>query len=173
MLIRPERTDDFAAIAKVVEAAFGSPVEAGLVESVRASSRYVPELALVAERDGAVVGHVMISGATLRDDGAATEREIAMLSPLAVLPACHGQGIGSALVRTVTRLADEQGEPIVVLTGDPAFYGRFGFEYATPLGLHVPVPSWAPPEGGQLLRLTGYDPSLRGRVVFPPGFDED
>lgn len=172
MPIRPERPGDFDAIATVVEAAFGSAAQARLVEAIRASAHYVAELALVAERDGEVVGHVMISAATLRDDSTGAERPIAMLSPLAVLPSLHGEGLGTELVRAVTRRAEERGEPLVVLEGSPAFYARSGFEPAAPRGIRVPVPDWAPPEAGQLIRLAGYDPSMRGRVVYPPAFDD-
>ena len=65
--IRPEVPADHAAIAEVVAAAFGSPAEAELVERIRASPNYHPEYALVAELDGRVVGHVMVSDVTLRD----------------------------------------------------------------------------------------------------------
>ena len=167
--LRPETPDDHDAISAVVAAAFGSDAEARLVDAIRASPNYVPELALVAEIDGIVVGHVMISNATLRgDDG---DRQIAMLSPLAVAPDRHGHGIGSALVREVTALADARGEPLVVLEGSPIFYGRLGFEHSSPLGIELPLPSWAPREAGQVMRLQAYDPALRGRVVYPPAFD--
>ncbi len=125
----------------------------------------MPELALVAEADGQVVGHVMVSNALLRDGD--RERNVATLSPLAVLPGFQGQGIGAALVREVTRLADLRGAPIVVLEGDPRYYSRFGFESATAAGITIDLPSWAPPEAAQVLRLRSYDPSLHGHLVFP------
>ena len=169
LLIRTEEPEDFAVIAEVVAAAFGSPAEAGLVEAIRASTNYVPELSLVAELDGRVVGHVMISYTALHDDD--TERWISQLSPLAVAPDRHGQGIGSALVREVCARADARGEPLVILEGNPVYYGRFGFEPASPQGIHVTLPSWAPPEAAQVLRLRNYDPAIRGQVVYPPAFD--
>lgn len=168
--IRAERPEDSAAIATVVEAAFGSPAEARLVEAIRASPEYLPDLALVAEADGHIVGHVMVSGALLvADDGA--ERRIVMLSPLAVQPALQRTGIGSALVREVVRRTDERGEPFVVLEGDPAYYGRFSFEPASAHGISLPIPSWAPPEAAQLVRLAADDPTWTGRVVYPAAFD--
>ena len=101
--IRVERPDDYDAIATVVESAFGSPAEARLVEAIRSSEFAIAELSLVAERDGRVVGHTMISLAEV-DDGA-DRHPIAMLSPLAVHPDEQRQGIGSRLVRTVTTRA--------------------------------------------------------------------
>jgi putative acetyltransferase len=168
--IRPERPADHRAIARLVADAFGSEAEAELVAAIRASDGYVPELALVAEVAGAVIGHVMISHVGLEgDDG--TQRQIASLSPLAVSPAEHGRGVGSTLVRAATAAADQRGEPLVVLEGAPAYYGRFGFEPSVPLGVAIPLPSWAPPEAAQVLRLRHYDPAIAGRVVYPPAFD--
>ena len=168
--IRIERTGDIGAIGAVVEAAFGSPAEARLVEAIRSSELYIPELALVAELDGAIVGHVMISFATLVNDESA--QLLHMLSPLAVAPSRQRRGIGAALVREVTTRADDAGAPLVILEGSPSFYGRLGFEPADPLGIHITLPSWAPPEAAQVLRLRRYDSALRGRVVYPKAFDD-
>jgi putative acetyltransferase len=170
LTIRAEQPEEYDAIGEVVAAAFGSPAEARLVEAIRASPNYVPELSLVAELDGRIVGHVMISFTAIHVDGAA-QRWIAQLSPLAVAPDVHGQGIGSALVRQVCALADERGEPLVVLEGSPAYYTRFGFEPSAAHGIALPLPSWAPPEAAQVLRLSQDDPTIRGHVVYPPAFD--
>lgn len=170
MTIRREATDDAAAIADVVAAAFGSAAEARLVEMIRASAEYVPVLALVAEREGEIVGHVMVSHARLESGG--DDRRIAMLSPLAVAPDRQRQGIGSALVRAAVALADERGEPLVVLEGSPSYYGQLGFEPSAQYGIELPLPSWAPPEAGQMMRLASYDPTLTGRVVYPAAFDD-
>ena len=167
--VRAERPDDREAITDVVAAAFGSPAEARLVEALRASTNFVPEWSLVAELDGCVVGHVMVTYATLRDD--ATEHRIASLSPLAVAPDFQGRGAGSALVRAVAARVDDDGEPLVVLEGSPSYYGRFGFEHSVPYGIHITLPDWAPPEAAQIMRLRNYDSSLRGHVVYPPAFD--
>jgi putative acetyltransferase len=169
LTIRAETPDDRAAIGAVVEAAFGSPVEARLVEAIRASENFVPELSLVGELDGRVVGHVMVSYTALHDTAA--RYRIPMLSPLAVAPDHQRQGIGSALVRAGAALVDARGEPLIVLEGSPAYYGRLGFEYSVPYGIRITLPEWAPPEAAQILRLGNYDPTLRGLVVYPPAFD--
>jgi putative acetyltransferase len=92
--IRPERPDDAVAIAQVVEAAFGSPVEAELVAAIRASPNFVPEWSLVAVHDGQVVGHVMVSFVPLQNGE--TQHRIPSLSPLAVAPDVHRRGGASA-----------------------------------------------------------------------------
>lgn len=167
-LIRPERPADFAAIAEVVEAAFGSPLEARLVEALRASEYYIAELALVAEQAQAVVGHVMVTFATLV--GAAGTHPIHNLSPLAIAPDFQRQGIGDALVREVAARAEALGAPVIVLAGDPAYYGRLGFEPAARYGIDLPLPDWATPASAQLLRLGSHALPAPGRVVYPPAF---
>ena len=168
--IREERADDIGAISEVVAAAFNSAVEARLVDAIRASPNFVPEWSLVAELDGRIVGHVMVSYVELRDE--AKDHRIPSLSPLAVAPELHGRGIGSRLVREVTAIVDAAGEPLVVLEGSPRFYGRLGFEFAVPHGIRIDLPEWAPAEAAQIMRLANHDPSIRGKIAYPPAFDD-
>jgi putative acetyltransferase len=167
--IRPESAGDAAEIRRVVTAAFGRADEADLVEGIRSSPEYEPDLALVAELDGDLVGHVMISRALLRTRRA--DRSIVMLSPLSVAPAVQRQGIGGALVQGAVEGAARADEPLVVLEGSPAYYGRFGFEPALRRGIELPLPSWAPPEAGQVIVLRPEGDELSGTVVYPPSFD--
>jgi putative acetyltransferase len=168
VIVRPERADDTAAIDAVVRAAFGDrgAVVAELVTAIRASAHAVPELALVAEEHGVVVGFGPLSWAGLT--GAAVER-VLMLSPLAVAPEWQRRGIGSALVAALLERADLLNAPLVIVEGDPRYYARFGFERASALGLERPYES-SPDEGFQVKRLRAYDPHLRGRVVYPSAF---
>ena len=168
--IRAERPGDRDAIAAVVAGAFGSPAEARLVDAIRASANFVPGWSLVAEADGQVVGHVMASYVGLRDGD--DERRVPSLSPLAVAPGAQGQGIGAMLVRAVTDAVDAAGEPLIVLEGSPAYYGRLGFEHSVPHGIRITLPGWAPPEAAQIRRLHAYDASIRGQIVYPPAFDD-
>lgn len=172
--IRPERTDDdeTTAIGDVVSAAFGSPAEAELVRRIRASGNYLPAASLVAAADeDRVIGHVMISYVGLRCPDGSLGR-VASLSPLAVHPDHQRSGVGSALVHAAVAVADELGEPLVVLEGSPDYYGRLGFEYSVPLGIAIHLPDWAPAEAAQVRRLTNYDPSFTGTVEYPPAFDD-
>ena len=166
--VREERNDDRDAIATVVSSAFKSPVEADLVDAIRSSPEYIPELAIIAELEHEVVGHVMVSWTGLQDGD--VTHEIRHLSPLAVTPGYQRRGVGAALVTTVTAAAREQGAPFVILEGDPRYYSRFGFEPSTRYGITMNLPKWAPREAAQVLVLNGHPPAVRGHVVHPPSF---
>ena len=99
-----------------------------------------------------------------------TRHRVLSLSPLAVAPAVQHQGVGSALVPAALAAAEARGEPLVVLEGSPVYYGRFGFVDCRPFGITIDLPEWAPREAGQVYRLSGYDPAVRGHVVYPPAF---
>jgi putative acetyltransferase len=167
MDIRPEAQADFAAIGELVSASM-RPQEAVLVELIRASDRYLPELALVAvERRGAVVGHVMLSQVDLV--GPEMTRQVLCLAPLAVTPPQQRRGIGSALVRRALSDAEARSEPLVMVLGHAAYYPRFGFEPARPLGIDPPQPRIRD-EVWMVRRLSAYSPELRGRIEYPSAF---
>ena len=54
---------------------------------------------------------------------------------MAVRPAWQRRGIGGALVRAGLEACQEAGHDVVLVVGHPAFYPRFGFVPARPLGL--------------------------------------
>jgi putative acetyltransferase len=119
-MIRYARPADHAAIAAVVSAAFGREDEARLVERLRADEDSLFEL--VAVEDDAVAGHIQFSRLWADHYGL-----FAALAPLAVQPARQKAGLGSALVRAGLESAREFGCHGVLVLGDPAYYGRFGF----------------------------------------------
>ncbi|MEX0873902.1 MAG: N-acetyltransferase [Actinomycetota bacterium] len=165
MVIRPEEPADFDVIDEIVKGAFDGRVEeVQLVRAVRATEHYVPELTLVAE-DGDVVGHIMLSYVHLNQE------RVLSLAPLAVRPDHQCKGIGDALSREALRLADEMNEPLVVVLGHPNYYPRFGFEPSRKHGIEPHVPE-IPDEVFMVARLSAYDPELRGRITYPPAFDE-
>jgi putative acetyltransferase len=120
--VRPEQKTDVDAIRRVHETAFSSPLEAELVDNLQAEGDAV--LSLVACSGGAVSGHVLFS--RLRMLEARGVRATA-LGPLGVVPEQHGRGIGTALVRDGLARLRADGEDLVIVLGDPKYYGRFGF----------------------------------------------
>jgi putative acetyltransferase len=168
--IRPEEREDFAAIAAVVTDAFGpdhGPVVVTLVEGIRASAHYVPDLALVAEDVSGIVGHVMLSWVGV--ETAARDR-LLNLSPMSVRSDRQRLGVGTRLIERALSLAQAAGEPAVIVEGVPAYYPRFGFERASALGF-LPPHDDIPDAAFMVRRLPTYDPAIAGRVVYPAAFE--
>lgn len=164
-MIRRERREDEAEIARVIESAFADASVATFAEQIRSSPGYVPELAFVAEEDGEIVAHTMLSRVRL----AGPDVDVLILTPMAVRADRQRQGVGRTLVEAALAAADELGEPLVLVEGVPSYYPQFGFVSATALGFERPDPRI--PEAAWMVRpLSAYDPELRGRVVYPPFF---
>jgi putative acetyltransferase len=133
-VIRVARTDDRTAILDVHRRAFGTSGEeiVRLVEALQAEpALYEPSLSFVAVSGNQVAGHVLN---TWVDAGGTP---VLQLSPLGVVPEHQGRGLGSALVRASLEAVRARGEPVLVVEGDPAYYGRFGFVRGDAVG---PVP---------------------------------
>jgi putative acetyltransferase len=164
-MIRRERHDDEAEVARVIEAAFGDASVATFAEEIRASPGHVPELAFVVEEEGEIVAHTMLSRVRL----AGPDVDVLILTPMSVRPDRQRQGVGRALVEAALEAADARGEPVVLVEGVPSYYPQLGFVPATELGFERPDDRI--PEAAWLVRPLGaYDPSLRGRVVYPSFF---
>jgi putative acetyltransferase len=94
-------------------------------------------------------------------------RRVLQVGPLAVAPSHQRHGIGSALMQETIHRAEERAEPLLLIVGNPAYYGRFGFVRADTHGIEAP-PEVDGPQYFMLRPLAAYDPSLRGRAVYPP-----
>ena len=138
-----------------------------MIEAIRASSAFVPELSLVAEDDGVNVGHIVLSYVGLEG----TSKRLLELGPMSVLPARQRSGIGSRLVRAALRGADARHEPLVLVLGHPTYYPRFGFRLASELG--ITPPQGVPERAFMAIPLQHYEPDLRGRIIFPPAYGLD
>ncbi|MEH1058590.1 N-acetyltransferase [Micromonospora sp. CPCC 206171] len=171
MLIRRETPADIAAIHAVHTAAFASadapdavPVEAPLVDALRADDGWLPALSLVAaDADGQVVGHVVCTRGTVAGAPVALG-----LGPLGVLPAWQRRGVGSALMHAVLGAADALDEPLVVLLGHPEYYPRFGFRPAVDLGVTPPGP-WGP-RYFMARPLSAWRPDIQGPFEYAKPF---
>lgn len=165
--IRPESPEDFPAIHDLVRRAFEHAEHADgdeqhLVDRLRRSREYIPELSLVAEEDGRIVGHIMFSRVKVGEAAALA------LAPLAVLPSHHGRGIGGALVRRGHELARALGWEFVILLGHAGYYPRFGYRPASSFGIVSPFE--APEEAFMAVKLGGDADRLPGMVAYSPAF---
>jgi len=161
VIIRPETPADDDAIRRVVNDAFGATIEGDLVAAIRASDRFVPDLSLVAVSGDQILGHVISSYVDV------DTTRVLQVGPLAVVPSHQRQGVGSALMHETIRIADERGEPLLLIEGNPAYYGRFGFTRADEQGIEAPPEALAA-KYFMLRPLDAYDASLRGRAIYPP-----
>lgn len=161
--IRPEAPGDVESIDRVNRLAFGRGDEADLVAALRRDAD--PFISLVAI-DGETIGHAALTPVTIGDD-----RETALgLGPVAVLPERQGTGVGAALVEAGLAAARQRGRSVVFVLGDPAYYGRFGFELAPPRGLRFGPAMFD--DAFQMIELRpGAAATLRGEIHYHPAFD--
>ena len=165
-MIRLAREDDWLSILEVHRTAFGDDDVPRLAAELRArKDLYVPRLSFVAEEEGGVVGHVMNTWSWIEQ----TEERIFQLSPLGVLPAYQRRGHGSELVRASLDAVRATGEPLLLVQGDPGYYGRFGFVRASELGLLRP-PEALNDVGFQVAVLEPEATPPRGQVVYSEPF---
>lgn len=162
--VRDEREGDHAAVRGVHLAAFPGPEEAALVDAVRSDAE--PIISLVAEVDGAVVGHVLFSPVAVAGN---IEPLRFGLAPVGVLPDEQGRGIGAALIEAGLARSREAGAVGVVLLGEPSYYSRFGFVAASTFGLVYEAVGEHPTFQALELVPGGFAPT--GSVGYHPAFD--
>jgi putative acetyltransferase len=167
--VRAERKEDIEAIDKVNRKAFGQEEEVVLVQRIRDSSDFIPELSLVAVKDSRVVGHILFS--QIHIDTAEGDVAALSLAPMAVLPEFQNTGIGSQLVGIGLEKCQTLGHSIVIVIGHPEYYPRFGFVPARKMGLDLPFS--VPDEAFMVCELVPATlDGIDGMVIFPPEFAE-
>ena len=166
-VVRRERPEDEREISEVVAAAFR---DASVADFHGVDPR-VGGLRLRADvrRRRRGRSHRGLRDAELRRPRRRAGRQAANAHLVAVRPDRQRQEFGAAVVRAAVSAADERGEPLVLVEGIPAYYPRFGFMSATGLGLERPDER-IPDQAWLALPLSAYDPSIRGRVVYPSFF---
>lgn len=192
LAIDPETPRDQDAIREVHERAFGRSEEARIVARVRRTERFVPELSLVARSGGVVVGHALFSRIDVRPAAAVEHdafagdheaplgehgrpvvvpaggsRRVLALGPVGVEPRRQRQGIGTALINYGLEAIARAGEGCVVVLGDPAYYGRFGFAASERFGVR---PFW---HAMMVLDLGGASALRGGEIAYPDAFADD
>lgn len=128
--IRQEQEKDWDSVYRVVKAAFEAAEHADgdeqdLVNRLRRSDAFIPELSLVAEWKGGIIGHVLFTKIKIGN------HESLALAPVAVLPVYQGQGVGKKLIEAGHRRAKELGFCSIIVVGHPTYYPRFGYTPAS------------------------------------------
>jgi len=161
--IRSETPADAQRIEAVTTAAFlhaphTSHTEQHIVDGLRRAGKLA--VSLVAELDGAVIGHVATSPVSISDG---TEGWFG-LGPISVLPQHQRRGVGARLVREALRILRQRGASGCVVLGEPEYYGRFGFRADLNLVL-----AGVPPEYFQAISFDSSN--TRGTVTYHEAFD--
>jgi putative acetyltransferase len=161
-MIRAYRRHDEAGVHEVVTEAFGAEGEtvAALVDDLRAGHARAE---LVAEQDGIVVGHVLLSRSWV--DARPALVEVLVLSPLSVAPGHQGRGVGTELLAAAVAEARRLRTPALFLEGSPAYYSSRGFEPATPRGFTRPS-ARIPEPAFQVAVLDDHEQWMSGALVY-------
>ncbi|MCL2580594.1 MAG: N-acetyltransferase [Oscillospiraceae bacterium] len=165
--IRQETTGDHPAVYALTRAAFDGTEhcdgdEQDLVVRLRGSQAFIPELSLVAETAGKLIGHILFVRITIGGGDAL------MMAILSVLPQYQKQGGGGSLIARGHAAALQMGFPLSLLIGHPGFYPRFGYERASKYAVTQPFP--APDECVTVKILREDGKVLAGQAAFPLEF---
>ena len=168
MLIRQETTADYEAVYQLIKGAFATAEHADgneqdLAAALRKSDAFIPELSIVAEIDGELVGHILFTKARVGKD------EVLVLAPLSVKPKFQRQGVGTALIAKGHEIAAELGYPYSLVLGSETYYPRSGYIPAAQLG--VEVPEDLPPDNFMAIKLNKNAKPICGSVTYPKEFE--
>lgn len=171
--IRQETPKDYTAIEEVIKEAFlretmSDQQEHVLVQKLRTSSAFVPELSLVAfNEEEEIIGYLLLTENKIVNEN--QEMRALSLAPVAVHPDFQKQGIGSQLIIEGIKRARAAGYRAMVVLGHPAYYPRFGFKPAHLWQIKAPFD--VPYEAFMVLELTsGALENQTGTVQYPSEF---
>jgi len=170
MIIRQEEIKDYNEVFKLIENAFKDEQytdhkEQFLVERLRNSESFIPELSLVAEIDHQIVGYILLTKIKIIGDKSKPTTSLA-LAPVAVLKQYQGKGVGGSLIRKAHQIAKELKFGSIILLGHEKYYPKFGYEMTKKYGIKLPFE--VPGENCMLIELTENAlENINGIVEYP------
>lgn len=174
--IRQEEEKDHLKVFQLTEEAFrnmehSDHQEHFLVEQLRNSEAFIPELSLVAETEnGEIAGHILFTKLKIQN-GDETFESLA-LAPVSVHPDFQNRGIGGQLILRGHSIAKESGYTSVILIGHESYYPKFGYEKTTNFGISFPFE--IPEINGMAVELVKDGlKNVKGIVKYPKEFGID
>ncbi|MCM3784187.1 N-acetyltransferase [Neobacillus mesonae] len=139
--IRSEHPSDYHKIAELHAAAFSYSFgmgEAVLISMLRTRHSFDPELSLVAEQDGQLIGHILFTPQLVQVKK--NTYQALILAPLAVHPDYQKNGVGSDLIHAGHLCASQKGFDLSIVLGHPHYYARFGYQGKAWMDEKVSIP---------------------------------
>lgn len=129
--IRTERENDHRIVEQMTRQAFWNIYEPGCVEHflvhiMRSHPDFLPQLDLVAELNGEIIGNVMYTKAKLINE-LGQIKPILTFGPISIRTDHQRQGFGKALLKESFRRAKDLGYDTIVIFGMPSNYVSSGF----------------------------------------------
>jgi predicted N-acetyltransferase YhbS len=135
----PLNTIANAEIEQLLDAAFGADRHKRTAYKLRKDMSVINALSFAILDDDNLIGSIQCwpvrISAYLQPDA-----QLVMVGPVAVAPDRQNMGIGKRLMAACIQAADWQGQPALMMIGDPEYYNRFGFEAAETAGWEMPGP---------------------------------
>jgi len=172
--IRQESVDDYQAVFDLIEQAFkyeehSNHQEQFLVEKLRQSSEFIPELSLIAEVNNKPIGYILLTKIKIHNEEKKEDYPSLALAPIAVLPEFQGKGVGSRLIEEAHKIAAQLDFGSIILLGHASYYPRFGYVTMAEYGISTPFD--VPDENCMLIELREKAlAGLQGTVVYPEEF---
>lgn len=164
-----EADKDYRGITNVNNLGFGQKNEGRLILRLRKTKKFIPELSLVAEIKGRIVGHILFYPIEIKSEGKIFPS--LALAPMAVLPEYQKKGIGGKLVREGLKRARKLGFKSVIVLGHAAYYPRFGFEPASRWSIRSAFD--VPDDVFMALELVKDGlKDVQGTIEYPPEFND-
>ena len=172
MNIRKEEKSDYEQVFKLIEKAFENEEysdrrEQFLVERLRNSDSFVPDLSIVFEMNGLTVGYISLTKIKINHSNSSYDS--LALAPVAVLPNYQGNGIGGHLIEFAYKKAKELGFESIILLGHPTYYPKFGYRKASDFDIQLPFD--VPDENCMAIELVEDAlKNVNGMVEYPKEF---
>lgn len=172
--IRQEKETDHGAVFELIERAFrnmefSDHKEQFLVQRLRRSKAFVPQLSIIAEHNSEIIGYILLTKINIKNEQ--DEFQSLALAPLAVLPEYQKKGVGGRLIEQAHYKAKELGFTSVILLGHPHYYQRFGYKKTSEFGIKLPFD--VPDEYCMAIELVQNGlREVKGAVQYPKEFFE-